>query len=423
MIRTLQTYFSLRRAEHLSLEKTKEIQERRLIPLLQHAYREVPYYQKLFQQAGIRPEDVQRIEELPKIPLSRKGDIAGRPPEELMSRSKNKNRISSVITSGSSGEPLTIMQTPEEKRYKDLLFLAALREIGLRLTDRVLLITDPRFHSPKTQQSTFRLGPLRFFYASLFENGEELLKMVRQLQPDVVYGPLSNLLELAEATERTKGPIINPRIVVSTAEMCDQLSRSTVNNAFQTEMFNFYGMTEMGMFAWECSREHRLHVREESVLVEMIPLQSDPSLHELVCTNLFQHTMPFIRYATGDYVQINNTPCPCGITLPVIEKIHGREVDCIELPNGERISPYLLTCTVEKIPGIKRYQITFQKGNQCNVMLQEGMSFSSDTTEQLRTELRHLLGEDISVHLHSGPIRKNPAREARLLAPRTGSNR
>ena len=65
----------LRRQQWLKAEELEEIQRRKLVAVIKHAYQNVPYYRKLFASAGIRPEDIKSIKDLPKIPITTKSQI------------------------------------------------------------------------------------------------------------------------------------------------------------------------------------------------------------------------------------------------------------------------------------------------------------------------------------------------------------
>ena len=54
------TYRFLRESQWWSKEKLEEYQMRQLERLLKHAYENVPYYRRVFDERGLKPKDIQQ---------------------------------------------------------------------------------------------------------------------------------------------------------------------------------------------------------------------------------------------------------------------------------------------------------------------------------------------------------------------------
>src|SRR5262245_25433147 len=63
------------RTQFLSADELRAIQEQRLRELLVHAYRNCPHYRERFEDAGIRPQDVRSLDDIPLLPVLEKADI------------------------------------------------------------------------------------------------------------------------------------------------------------------------------------------------------------------------------------------------------------------------------------------------------------------------------------------------------------
>ena len=95
-----------------SPEKIKEFQEAELANTINYVAEKSPYYKRLFQSNGIKPELIKTIEDLQKIPLTGKKELQnfGKdffcvPPVDI---------IDYVTTSGTLGEPVTVALTEED---------------------------------------------------------------------------------------------------------------------------------------------------------------------------------------------------------------------------------------------------------------------------------------------------------------------
>ena len=79
--------------------------------------------------------------------------------------------------------------------------------------------------------------------------------------------------------------------------------RNTIENTFNTEIFDTYGGAEGLMIAGECS-EHKYHILSSHVHVEILDefgnTVPDGELGEVTVTSLDNFLMPLIRYKIGD---------------------------------------------------------------------------------------------------------------------------
>ncbi|MBU2479445.1 MAG: phenylacetate--CoA ligase, partial [Gammaproteobacteria bacterium] len=84
------------------------MQERKLVRLVQHAYTTVPYYRKLFDQAGISPSTIATLNDLQRIPVSTKQTLIQQDPNELISSRFKRAELQHDSSSGSSGTPFSV---------------------------------------------------------------------------------------------------------------------------------------------------------------------------------------------------------------------------------------------------------------------------------------------------------------------------
>jgi phenylacetate-CoA ligase len=139
--------------------------------------------------------------------------------------------------------------------------------------------------------------------------------------------------------------------------------RETIERVFRAPVFDRYGTREAGMVASECDRHNGLHVFEETTYLELL----DRNDHEVdvgeggeaVSTNLWNYTMPQIRYRIGDHVVKGQRECSCGRTYPLIECVVGRSASAFTRPDGGLVLPnfWIRLFAVEFNTGdIEKYQ-------------------------------------------------------------------
>lgn len=125
--------------------------------------------------------------------------------------------------------------------------------------------------------------------------------------------------------------------VVTFGESLTPEVRGAVRAAFGARMLDRYSCEEAGWLAFQCPRHEHYHVLSSNVLVEIV----DDDLRQVapgqegrvLVTSLHSYAMPLIRYDIGDRA-VAGAACDCGITLPVIAEIRGRERSFIRLPDG-----------------------------------------------------------------------------------------
>jgi len=323
--------------------------------LVQHSYSTVPYYRKLFDDAGLNPAAIRSIDDLPLIPTTSKHALLAAGPDATTSSAFQSHQLICELTSGSSGIPFTVQFDTHAIHMRNAMFLRALTSIGYRPGRKLLLITSDRNKPSRSW--------LRWHYVSIADGTEQLIEAMKRVRPWGLYGCMTPLRQLATSLlDSSNGKSVpSPRFVASTAEPIDAVTRNLIARVFRSEIFDFYGMTEMGMVAWECPQHDGYHISEDNVLVEFIESEDSTEGHRLVMTNLELKATPFIRFETGDIATSKTTePCGCGCNFSRLKRVEGRIVDCIRLRDGSQISPYRFTLAIEQIAGVAQYRVIQQ---------------------------------------------------------------
>jgi phenylacetate-CoA ligase len=158
---------------------------------------------------------------------------------------------------------------------------------------------------------------------------------------------------------------------------------------------------EVGPISWQCPKHENYHINSDCCIVEFVKngeKVSSGEKGEIVVTGLFTFAMPFIRYKLGDVGVSTDEECSCGRGLPMMKSIEGRIVDSIVLPNGKIVSPYVLTCIIENISGINRYQIIQERNNLITLKYIKNENYSEETNDKIKIELQKILGKDIFIN-------------------------
>ena len=160
MIRRLARLPGLTRADRLSPEGIRQLQDQRLRKVVDHAYHHVSFYRQHFDAAGVTPEDVRSCDDLHLLPFTTRRQLRDAGPARTLTRGMDPAALIRRRTSGSSGEPFTCYFTSSEDGTRRIAGSWALRSIGRGLRDRMAVLGPAWRQAPSLFQ---RLGLLRRF--------------------------------------------------------------------------------------------------------------------------------------------------------------------------------------------------------------------------------------------------------------------
>ena len=400
--------WKIRKSQRLSPSELEELQNRKLRAIVKHAYENVPYYRKLFNSAKLKPEDIRVKEDLVKIPITTKKVLQILPISERVAKGVDINKCIKCRTSGSTGMSLDVFLNKRELSYRVAM---QTRVYGLNLMEKKVNILDrtpvPPEGSPATifkklKQCLNQLGLWRRYYFSLFEEPKELVSKLLQIKPHVIETQPSTLKLISEFVRENDITGIFPESIFTRAELLNREDRKQIETVLGTKLTDLYGTIEFGIVAWECEKHQGYHINSDIVLVEAIKNNQQVYGEEgkMVCTDLINYTMPFIRYAVEDIVILSKEKHDCGRNFPLIRLIEGRSNDFITLPSGKIISPILPIIALEKIEGISQYKLVQEDINVFNVQIVKGQNFKETIIEEVKHVLREILGRTTRISVN-----------------------
>jgi phenylacetate-CoA ligase len=358
------------------------------------AWQYVPLYRAHWGSLAAHLPQMRFPEQLAELPVIGKADLLAHPPSDLIDDRYRGRPLSSEKTSGSSGQPFEVRKDRATVRRRSLRFLRALLKCGYRPGQRLLLISTRRTAGVKRV--------FRWSYVDLRD--EQLFAEYQKARPDVLYGPLSSLLEICSSARRASTALHTPSVVISTAEQLMPSQRRMLEQAFGAPVADFYGMTEVGLVAFRRPAANQYEWASEDVLPEFLPIGGEDGTERLILTDLTGGAMPLIRYDTGDLVRREQAQTG----TPIFQFV-GRKVDSLRLPSGNAVSPYRVTLRLEQIDRVRQYQVIQRPDLALDVYVHVG----SDDVDRVCGEVRSAL-EEICGDL---PMRVHPQAEA-LQAPR-----
>ena len=380
--------------------------------LVAHAYENVPYYRKLFDDNWVGPGEIKSAADLQKIPFSTRETLQSQAPEDLVARGIDINSLVVSKTSGSSGKPLIVRRTWKEQMLLHAFLLRANRFSGLRVSDHVVGIGMARtkhIREKKTFGQVLRkLGILRNTQIDAALDPSDIINRLRELKPDVVTGYPSLLSHIAGLMTDLDRSIIRPRFLMAGAELMTVLDRNRISKGFNAPVLDFYSSFEFHNIAWECRDTGEMHTADDSVIVEILkdgrPV-SPGEQGEVVVTALHSHAMPFIRYKLGDLVVRGSESCQCGAPYSTIREIEGRLGEYIELPDGRSIHASIIQKPLIQNPPewLGHFQIIQERRDLIVVEVVASTETPSGAGPELRNLLSAVLGPAVEITIRFVP--------------------
>ena len=394
-------------------------QFRKLRELVEYAYRHAPFYRRLFDAAEFSPDSLKTPQDVQQIPMTRKALFQQAQLEEIISDQYQIDKLVRKRTSGSSGSPLNVYYTPEDRIYRTLLHLRILFHNGMGWRDRMAHISDSR-HAADWRYGFQKLGflPKDFVYAA--DSTEKQLEVLAVIDPEVIYSYGSSMALLATEVESRGASPIHPRLIFTTGELLTQSDREFINRVFSTQVRDIFGIVEMGDVAWQCPVQEGYHLNIDSFFIEIDVNGAEAeagagAMGRLIITNLHSFAMPFIRYEVGDVLSVpEEHPCECGCTFPRVWVLQGRADDWLYSTAGQRVSPLIFV--VASVPGVQQYRMIQKSFDHLIVEIVPGQDYSSATPKKVEEHVKDVLGCDLKAEVVTVPeIPKDPSGKMRRV--------
>jgi phenylacetate-CoA ligase len=283
----------------------------------------------------------------PGTPLLTKQELRQHPERLLRPRRFGSLIRTTIKTSGTSGTPLTIVQSIGNMVREEGFVHRQLRWIGWRQGQPRAWIRGDIVCADHPQDGRYWcrdwVGNMLMMSSYHLSNDTigAYIAALEAYEPVVIHAYPSSIAALA-AWLNARGRRYGGRAlkgVMTSSETMEPEVRAAVEQAFGVRVFDWYGQSERVAAIGTC--EHgSYHVLTDYSGVALLETEQ-AGAWELVGTSLNNLAMPLQRYRTGDTVlpgiDDGNTACPCGRVFPTVKAVLGRQEQVITLPDGRMI--------------------------------------------------------------------------------------
>ncbi|MDJ0949215.1 MAG: phenylacetate--CoA ligase [Alphaproteobacteria bacterium] len=378
------------------------LQRDRLHWSLAHAYENVPYYARAFDDAGVQPADCGALSDLARFPFVTKEELRTHYPFGLFA--VTRDRIARLhASSGTTGKPTVVGYTAEDLDIWADLMARSMAAAGVRPGD---LVHNAYGYGLFTGGLGAHDGAQRLGCAVVPVSGGNTEKQVLLLQDfgaRVLCATPSYALNIAEfaalhGIDLKSGPLA---VGIFGAEPWSEAMRRTLQYGLGITACDMYGLSEiMGPgVAGECTEQQGLHGWEDHFLFEIIDPETATPLPmgetgELVITTLTKQALPMIRYRTRDITRLTDEPCACGRSHLRILRISGRNDDMLII-RGVNIYPSQIEAVLVDVPEIApHYQLVVSRDGTMDalaVLVEAAPSVPEDDAvyQRIAKEVQH----------------------------------
>jgi phenylacetate-CoA ligase len=387
--------------ETLPRDRLRALQTERLRALVAYVKERVPLYRERL--AGLEPTDFASVDDLRRLPFTRKDDLRGAYPFGMLA--VPRERIARIhASSGTTGKLTVVGYTAADV---DLFARVNARSLAMAGAEPGMILHNAYGYGLFTGGLGLHYGGERLGLSVVPVSGgmtERQLMLIEDFRPDVITCTPSYALTLAQAfREHGVAPgEISLRFAVLGAEPWTEAMRREIDAGLGVRSTNIFGLSEVigpGV-SCECVEERAgSHVNEDHFLPEIVDPETGEQLPEgeegvLVFTTLTKEALPVVRYWTGDITSLSSEPCSCGRTLVRMSLIKGRADDMLII-RGVNVYPTQVEAALLQLGELTpNYRILVSREgtlDEAEVEVEVSETFLLDAgSESLDGELEHV---------------------------------
>ncbi len=402
--------------EQMDRAEMRALQLERLKKIVKCAYDRVPFYKNKFDAIGLKPEDIQTLEDIKKIPYTTKADLRDNYPYGLLAVPMD-DIVRVHASSGTSGKPTVVAYTKNDLDMWSDCVARLIVAAGGRKSDVVQISFGYGLFTGALglHQGWEKVGASVIPASS--GNTERQVMLMKDLGATALVATPSYGLYISEVMERMglKKEDFKLRIGLFGSEASSPEMHQELQNKLGVFPTDNYGLSEIigpGV-SGECEFKCGMHINEDHFYPEIVdrdtlePLQ-DGEWGELVITTLTKEGLPMLRYRTKDITRLITDKCKCGRTTVRMDRIQGRSDDM--LIRGVNVFPSQIEGVLMSIPEIGgNYEIVVERIGHLDKLtinvevkdfaLLDNYSKLEDLVKKVRQKLKVVLQIDAVVRL------------------------
>lgn len=383
----------------------REMQSRRLQKLVDRVYHNTPFYRLKMQERDLRPDSIESIDDISKLPFTTKQDLRDNYPYGLFAVPMTQI-VRLHASSGTTGRPTVVGYTRRDIAIWSEMIARCLSAYGADSDDIFSVAYGYGLFTGGLglHYGVEHLGGTVIPMSS--GNTSKQIQLMHDFGATAFACTPSYALYLADALKESGIPReeFKLKIGIFGAEPWTENMRKEIESKLRIDAYNIYGLSEiMGPgVSYECEYKDGSHFIDDHFYPEIIDPETLQPLPygqqgELVITTLTKEGMPLLRYRTKDLCTLTDEPCKCGRTHVRMSRIMGRSDDMLII-RGVNVFPSQIESVILEMEEFEpHYMIIVDRVNNLDIMevqveVKDGY-YSDEITKmvELRKKLAHKL--------------------------------
>lgn len=350
----------------ISREQLRAEQNEKFLRCVARAW-QIPFYQRLWGNAGVKPEDIRSLDDITRLPVFGKHEIMAsveaNPPLgdfhgwQDGTEAGNKPLVFHT-TSGTTGRPQPLVFSPHSREVQSLLLARLYRWQGMAPGDVVHSVYG---HGMINGGHYVREAVTHYTQALFCSAGTGIemrsaqqVQLMKNMGATVIVGFADYIKKLADVA-REQG--LEPGRDIPVRMICGHLgreSRESLSAAWGgVELYDWYGVGDTGAIAGQGPDQDGLYLMEDAQYVEILGVDdgqivADGETGDMVVTCLYKDDIyPIIRFNTHDVTRVLTTPSTLGMNLRRIEGFLGRSDNMVKI-RGINVFPQAMAPILEE---------------------------------------------------------------------------
>lgn len=319
---------------------------------------------------------------------------------EFLSPLFDKQKLFVESTSGSTGTPFVVYQDANKRKHSSADTIAFSEKAGFKFGSKLYY---SRVWNQKNKKSTIEQIIQNIYMIDSDKlTDSDLEEFIKLLENDK--SKKSVLIFASTLTALYKYIIKNNKSTVAKISTFITMSESLpiatkigIKNIFKCPVVARYSNCECGLIAQQDINNDYYIINSASFKVEILDIKTDSVLKDgelgrIVVTDLWNYSMPLIRYDTGDIgiIEVINGK-------RVLSRVDGRRVDCIYSTKGNLLSPYIINNSMWQYQDVLQYQFIQNGQNDYTLKLNCTSCFNQEN--EVLNVIKGYIGDDAKIYV------------------------
>ncbi len=380
----------------------KAVQSARLIKMVENAYKNVPFYRNKLDEAGVKPADINSIEDIKKLPFTVKDDLRDNYPFGMFAVPQSE-LVRVHASSGTTGKPTVVGYTKADVEIWAECAARSIVGAGGRKDDMIHVSYGYGLFTGGLgmHYGAEHMGATALPVSS--GNTKRQIQLLQDFELDIICCTPSYAMFIGETLRDMD---IDPKSLklragILGAEPWTENMRKEIEKLLDIKAYDIYGLSEIAGpgVSFDCEMQNGMHINEDYFYPEVIDPDTlevlpEGEYGELVFTCIGKEALPLIRYRTRDICALVTGECACGRTTVRMTKPKGRSDDMLII-RGVNVFPSQVEHVLLELGMDPNYFIVVDRKNNLDTMevqVEMNTEIFSDTVAGLESTRKRLEG-------------------------------